>query len=147
MTSAGLIAACEKDLFMPLPAAHILLVEDDAPSRRLLTLALRSEGYEVTDASSAEAALAALEAGETDFRVLVTDVKMPGIGGTGLLQRLRTMERWRRLPALVVTGLANPAEALCSTGEGRVAYLAKPVHLSEFFAVVASLVDGTEAHR
>ncbi|MDO9446178.1 MAG: response regulator [Dehalococcoidia bacterium] len=130
---------------MPLPPAHILLVEDDAPSRRLLALALRSEGYEVTDASSAEAALAALEAADTDFRVLVTDVKMPGIGGTGLLQRLRTMERWRSLPALVVTGLANPAEALCEAGEGRVAYLAKPVHLSEFFAVVASLVDGTES--
>lgn len=129
---------------MPLPAAHILLVEDDAPSRRLLALALRSEGYDVTDASSAEAALAALEAGDVDFRVLVTDVKMPGIGGSGLLQRLRSMDRWRSLPALVVTGLANPAEALCNAGEGRVAYLAKPVHLSEFFAVVASLVDGTE---
>lgn len=136
-----------KGLLMPLPAAHILLVEDDAPSRRLLALALRSEGYEVTDTSSAEAALAALETGETDFRVLVTDVKMPGIGGTGLLQRLREMERWRRLPALVVTGLANPAEALCDVGEARIAYLAKPVHLSEFFAVVASLVEGTEMRR
>lgn len=132
---------------MAADGAHILLVEDDAPSRRLLSMALRSEGYRVTDVGSGEAALTLLANEEADFQALVTDVMMPGIGGHRLLDHVHASPRWRLLPVLVVTGLASPPALDGDGHQGAIAYLSKPVHLSEFFAMIAGLLAGARVSR
>ncbi len=110
--------------------ATVLLVEDEAPVRRLAERALRRRGFSVQAADSAEAALALLEGGMRPD-VVVSDVMMPGLDGPGLLAELR--RRWPDLPAILVSGYAaqGPRTALA---EETATFLAKPYSL-------AALVD------
>jgi len=83
--------------------ARILLVEDEAPLRRLAALVLRRAGHEVIEADCAEAALDLLaEADAPD--ILVSDVAMPGMDGLELARQLRG--RWPGLPVLLLSGYA-----------------------------------------
>jgi two-component system cell cycle sensor histidine kinase/response regulator CckA len=72
----------------PSGAERVLLVEDEAAVRQLATRVLRMQGYQVTEASSAEEALRTLEGAPGSIDLLVTDVIMPGMNGRELHRRL-----------------------------------------------------------
>ncbi len=69
--------------------ARILVIEDERSLRRLLTLNLAAEGYEVRSASTAEEAISTLQ--EQGFLpdLIVLDIMLPGMDGYTLCQRLR----------------------------------------------------------
>ena len=66
----------------------ILVVDDEAVLRNNLARYLRLQGYEVETAGSGEEALAALES--TTFRLVLTDLRMPGMDGLALIRHLQT---------------------------------------------------------
>ncbi|MBC7986481.1 MAG: response regulator, partial [Sphingomonadaceae bacterium] len=68
----------------------ILVVEDEAPVARAVASLLEREGHRVTVVRSAEDAVAKLESGDAEFSVILSDYRMPGMGGEGLAQWLRT---------------------------------------------------------
>jgi two-component system, OmpR family, response regulator MprA len=68
-------------------AEALLLVDDDAPIRRMLARTLAAEGYEVEAVADGGAALAAVERSVPDGIVL--DVTMPGVDGLAVTRRLR----------------------------------------------------------
>ncbi len=107
-------------------AATVLLVEDEAPVRRLAERALRRRGFAVRAADSAEAALALLEDG-TRPDLVVSDVMMPGMDGPALLATLR--RRWPDLPAILVSGYAAQG-ARRALAEEEAIFLAKPYTLA-----------------
>ena len=107
-------------------AATVLLVEDEAPVRRLAERALRRRGFAVRATDSAEAALALLEDG-TRPDLLVSDVMMPGMDGPALLALLR--RRWPDLPAILVSGYAAQ-DARRALAEEEAIFLAKPYSLA-----------------
>lgn len=80
---------------------HILVVDDDASVRFILSSELEDAGCVVTEAADGAAALAVLGSA-THFDLLVTDIRMPGIDGWKLAQRARAMRPM--LPVLYVTG-------------------------------------------
>ena len=67
--------------------AHILVVDDDAIARDNLADILKREGYRATTAAGGDDALRLLE--ETDFELMVTDLRMQGMDGAGAVGRVQ----------------------------------------------------------
>jgi CheY-like chemotaxis protein len=70
------------------PKRHLLIVDDDALTREVLTLVAEEAGFAVSACDSGEAALAHLALG-TRFSALLVDMQMPGLSGDALAERLR----------------------------------------------------------
>jgi signal transduction histidine kinase/integral membrane sensor domain MASE1/ActR/RegA family two-component response regulator len=90
----------------------ILLVEDDAPLRGLLSRALRDHGYRVIEASNGFAALQLFQTADpTTIDLVISDLVMPRMGGVHLMQLL--YEQQSPIPALIISGYTNtlPADA------------------------------------
>lgn len=109
---------------------HILIVDDDAGQRSLLTSFLASQGFETTTADSGEQALDMLRSAE--FDLMVSDVRMPGISGLETMRRARAEHP--NLPILLVTAYADIRDAVGAIRDGAVNYLAKPIDLDELLA-------------
>ncbi|MFB0488546.1 two-component system chemotaxis sensor kinase CheA [Methylobacterium sp. OAE515] len=93
-----------RGLKRPEQISTILLVDDSAFFRDMLSPVLKAAGYQVVTAASADAALAALEA-DPKIEVVVTDLEMPGRSGFDLVAAMRRAEP--RLAALPVIGLTG----------------------------------------
>jgi len=117
----------------------VLVVDDDADARTLLSLLLRAAGAEVTAAHDVSSALAALA--ERRPHVVLSDIGMPGEDGYALARRLRALPDpvLRRVPAIAITGLARTQDRVELLRAGFQAHLCKPVEPSEVVALVASL--------
>ena len=82
---------------------RILIVDDDAAVRNVITVLLGEEGYACQAVSSAEAGLDAARQG--DFSLVISDVRLPGKDGFWLLERLRALDgRMRELRAALGLG-------------------------------------------
>ena len=117
-------------------AAAILVVDDDAPIRRMLDRTLSADGYEVRSAADGGAALAAVEQSVPDLIVL--DVAMPGLDGLAVCRRLR--RRGLATPVLLLTardGLADRVEGLDAGADD---YVVKPFETEELLARVRALL-------
>lgn len=114
------------------PSPRILIVDDDAGQRSLLTSFLKSQGFDPVPVDSGEAALATLRTHE--FSMMISDVRMPGISGLETLRRAR--QEHSRLPVLLVTAYTDIREAVGAMRDGALNYLAKPIDLDELLATV-----------
>ena len=114
---------------------HILVVEDEPLIAMVFEDTLVDSGFRVTVTGGALEALAADETDPAD--AVVTDLRMPGMGGRELILRLR--ERRPALPILVVSGW--PAEAGNLSEDEATAFLAKPVSPGALAARVAKLLS------
>ncbi|MCC6822851.1 MAG: sigma-54-dependent Fis family transcriptional regulator [Verrucomicrobia subdivision 3 bacterium] len=110
----------------------MLIVDDDAGQRSLLTSFLQSQGFDTVTVDSGELALKTLRTAE--FSMLISDVRMPGLSGLETLRRAR--EEHAVLPVLLVTAYADIREAVGAMRDGAVNYLAKPIDLDELLATV-----------
>ena len=89
----------------------ILVVDDDPLFRKLLANMLQSAGWRVQCSNSAEEALERLASEK--FQILVTDLRMDGLGGTGLIRELNRKGTFRMDRILVVTGVpANHSDSV-----------------------------------
>ena len=116
----------------------ILLVEDNDLVRLAVRRHLVDLGYRVTEAADGARALAVLEQGAS-VDLLFTDIMMPGMQGTELLQRARALRP--SLRALLTSGFAGDALAAAGSPGPRVAFLAKPYQRSEMAAKVRAALD------
>ncbi|MCB9914597.1 MAG: sigma-54-dependent Fis family transcriptional regulator [Planctomycetes bacterium] len=115
------------------PSDRTLLVVDDDPGyRELLCSLLKPRHARVLCAASGEDALEALGRGGVDLVLL--DMRMHGIGGLGVLERLA--ERADAPPVLVLTAFAEVEDAVRAMKLGAKDYLRKPVDLQELTALV-----------
>jgi CheY-like chemotaxis protein len=118
--------------------ASILIADDDASNREVLTYYLRRQGYDVHAVPDGEQALAAIA--ERRFSLVLLDVVMPGLDGLEALRRIRTRHAARDLPVILFTGLDAP-DALDTAGElGANAWLAKPYQLADLLAAVQAQI-------
>ncbi len=112
-------------------AGKILVLDDERNIRRTLRMVLEGEGATVLDAESAEAALDTLrehEACGAPVEVLVADVKLPGMSGLQLLERLREIGAGRPpLPVILISGHATVSEAVKATRLGAFDFFEKPL--------------------
>ncbi len=102
---------------------NILLVDDDPSLRRLLSLRLEGAGHTVKTAESGDAALKALTGFAADC--VITDLRMHGLDGLDLLERL-SFDR-PTLPVILLTAHGTIPEAVTATQGGALDFLSKPV--------------------
>jgi DNA-binding NtrC family response regulator len=113
--------------------ARILIVDDEFSVRDSLDHWFRKDGYEVQTAADADAATAAMQAGEVD--VVLLDVRLPGMDGMQLLEQIR-----RTAPAVIVimiTAYASVDTAVRALKLGAADYITKPINPEELSYVVA----------
>jgi two-component system, OmpR family, response regulator MprA len=114
----------------------ILVVDDDAPIRRMLDRTLSAEGYAVEAAADGGAALAAVERSAPDLIVL--DVAMPGLDGLAVCRRVR--ERGLATPVLLLTARDALADRVAGLDAGADDYMVKPFETDELLARVRALL-------
>jgi DNA-binding NtrC family response regulator len=116
---------------------QVLLVDDEAIALTNLTHVLQREGYEVTACRDGEAALAALK--RSEFDLVLTDLKMPGIDGMEVLREVRAS--YPDVPVIMITGYATLDSAVEAMKAGAHHYIAKPFRLAEAREVVRSALE------
>jgi two-component system response regulator MprA len=116
--------------------AALLLVDDDAPIRRMLERTLTAEGYDVVAAADGGAALAAVERNVPD--AIVLDVSMPGMDGLAVTRRLRA--KGLRVPILLLTARDAVHERVAGLDAGADDYLVKPFDVNELSARVRAML-------
>ncbi|MDX1738250.1 MAG: response regulator, partial [Alphaproteobacteria bacterium] len=102
----------------------VLLVDDSAFFRNLLSPILSVAGYDVTTAKSADDALAICEAGQ-DFDIIVSDIEMPGMNGFELCNTIRNETRWADIPVVAMTSHTSPGDLEHGREVGFTDYVAK----------------------
>src|ERR1035437_3424976 len=93
---------------------HLLIVEDEAPLRDVVSERLADEGYDVVQAVSGEEALDRLA--EFAFDIVITDLRLPGIDGGKVLEAALT--RYPDIIGIVVTGYGTVKDAVAAIKRG-----------------------------
>ncbi len=101
---------------------NVLLVDDDAGLLQLLSIRLRSAGFSVETASSAEQALARIAVSRPS--AVVTDLRMDGMSGMELFERIQSDDP--ALPVILLTAHGTIPDAVRATQRGLFGYLTKP---------------------
>ncbi|MCL5060949.1 MAG: sigma 54-interacting transcriptional regulator [Candidatus Thermoplasmatota archaeon] len=100
----------------------ILVVDDDAALRELITLRLEANGFKIEAADSGEAALAQLALARPD--AVLTDMQMDGMDGMALFRAIHARDP--ALPVIVLTAHGTIPDAVAATQQGLFGYLTKP---------------------
>jgi len=128
------------------PVSHILVVEDSVTVREVERHFLTQAGYEVTTAVNGVDGLNKAKAGR--FDMVITDIDMPRMNGIELIRTLRGLERFRRLPVIVVSYKDRPEDREAALGVGASHYVTKAEFDTDaMLATVAELLAGAEARE
>ncbi|WP_017319284.1 response regulator [Mastigocladopsis repens] len=127
------------DKFLKLDGLRLLVVDDDADARELLTCLFSWEGAEIITATSAVEALDALAGFQPD--ILISDIRLPDEDGYSLLLKVRNLDvsQGGKIPAIALTADAGEEYRIRALSAGFDRYIAKPIDLDELSSVVKSL--------
>lgn len=119
---------------------RILVVDDEADARRLLTTIIERCGAEVLAVASTDEAVKALDSFKPD--VLLSDIGMPGEDGFSLIRKVRSLspEQGGKIPAIALTAYAREEDRMRALMEGYHVHIAKPVNPAELISVLGELV-------
>ena len=112
----------------------ILLVDDTPASLKLLADMLRNEGYTIRASTDGALALKSIEAKLPSLILL--DVKMPGMTGLEVCQRLKADEKTRSIPVIFISSLRDESDKIKGFQAGGVDYIGKPFNSDEVLARV-----------
>lgn len=119
-------------------AARVLVVDDSEAVRQLIAVNLELEGIHVEQCADGAEALARIAASPPDLVTL--DVRMPTLDGFETVRRLRSDPSTARIPVVLVTGRASPADLALGERLGVDAYLVKPFEPAELVSTVLRLL-------
>lgn len=112
--------------------AEIVVVEDSLEALELLVQVLTGEGYLVRPADSGELALASIAANPPDL--VLTDVRMPGLGGVEVCRLLREADATRRVPVILMSAVATSEDWMAGLEAGADDFVSKPIQREELVA-------------
>ena len=108
---------------------RILIVEDDAPIREALRVALTAAGFEVGEAATGERAVEDAEQGGA--RLMLLDLNLPDVDGFTVIRRIRMFSE---IPIVVLSGRGAPRDKIAALDAGADDYVTKPFHTAELLA-------------
>lgn len=109
--------------------ALILVVEDDAPVRNLITTTLKAHDYKYITASTGEGAI--MEASSYNPDIVLLDLGLPDIDGVEVIKRIRT---WSNMPIIVISARSEDNDKIEALDSGADDYLTKPFSVEELLA-------------
>ena len=102
--------------------AYILVVDDEAVVREGVRRILEGDRYSVESCASGRAALDLMQ--EKDFKMVITDLKMPGMSGLEVLKAIKILQP--EIPVIIITGYSTVDTAVDAMKNGAIDYIAKP---------------------
>ncbi|MCG7494820.1 PAS domain-containing hybrid sensor histidine kinase/response regulator [Thalassobius sp. Cn5-15] len=127
----------------PLPAGHVLLVEDNEINREILTDMLQDLGQKVTPAVDGPSGIK--RAAEGGFDLILMDISMPGMDGMTALEAMRGQGNLQ--PALAVTAHASPEDHARILASGFCGIVTKPVSVRQLREALEGVKSGTDCTR
>ena len=127
---------------LPAPGGTVLVIDDERLVRDVARVALRRAGFDVTEVSSGEEALAVFDATPDHFVLAVLDLTLPGIQGRAVMQAMRG--RRGDLPVVLTSGY-SAEEATDLTDMPRTVFLQKPWRPQQLVRAVQGLLVGAPA--
>ena len=109
----------------------MLLVDDEKVSRMVIAKLLQRCGYNATVAESGEEALELLAEDSKRFKLILTDVMMPGIDGLELLKKIRENQDLQHVPVVMMSSQENAGTVFEGIRRGAEDYLLKPLTMKE----------------
>src|SRR5262249_31518974 len=113
----------------------ILLVEDNPVNRRLAVFLLRSQGYEVREATTAQEAFENIEKERPDL--IVMDIQLPGREGIEVTRRTKAQPATADIPVIAVTSYAMKGDREKALAAGCAGYVTKPIDKNIFIQEIA----------
>ncbi len=118
--------------------ASILVVEDETAIQDLIALNLNQAGHETLLASDAHEALERVRNALPDL--VLVDWMLPGMSGVDLVRRLRSIERTRNIPIIMLTARVDEADKLLGLESGADDYITKPFSIRELNARIKAVL-------
>jgi CheY-like chemotaxis protein len=112
----------------------VLVVDDDQPTRELLSDFLESEGYNVESARCGRDGLARVEAGGVD--AILLDLRLPDMDGEMLCRTVRNSDRLADVPIILMSAEPEPLQRRATQACGASDHLVKPFDLDDLLTAV-----------
>jgi two-component system, NtrC family, response regulator AtoC len=122
---------------MPENTVHLLIVEDEEPLRTAVAERLAEHGFLVDQAGSGERALEQLA--EFAYDVVVTDLRLPGIDGTTVIEA--AVQRYPEIIGIVVTGYGTVRDAVEAIKRGAADFVTKPFQFDELIHALNGAIE------
>ncbi len=116
----------------------ILVVEDNPVNRRLAEFLLRSHGYQILQAATAQEAFEIVNSERPNL--IVMDIQLPGMDGLEATRKLKEDPRSRDIPVVAVTSYAMKGDEETALAAGCVGYITKPIEKTILLSEVARLL-------
>ncbi len=108
---------------------QILVIEDDAPVRNLITTTLKANGYQYITAGNGESAV--MDAASHNPDIILLDLGLPDIDGVEVIRRIRG---WSNVPIIVISARSEDTDKIDALDAGADDYLTKPFSVEELLA-------------
>ncbi len=118
--------------------ASVLVVDDSASLRNMVTFTLKQEGYQVVEAGNGQEALSKAQTGR--FDLVLTDVNMPIMDGITLCSELRKLPAFKFTPILVLTTESSPEMKQRGKAAGATGWLVKPFNPEKLLSTIKRVV-------
>ncbi len=122
---------------------RVVVVDDDVESCHALSELLATEGFDALPYADAEAAWSAMASEQVRPDAVVTDVRMPGLGGVSLLRRLKA--RFPVLPVILVSAFADERAWSEGLHAGALDVFPKPIHGASLVRTLRDVIGGSPA--
>lgn len=119
-------------------AKTILIVDDSASVRQVVSIALKQAGYDVIEAIDGMNALSKLDGRK--LHLVISDVNMPRLDGIGFLTQMKANPAYKFTPVIMLTTEAGEAKKQEGRIAGAKAWVVKPFQPEQLLAAVAKLV-------
>jgi DNA-binding response OmpR family regulator len=117
---------------------HVLVADDEAHIGRIIKIKMEQGPFRVSLAFDGQEALDVLEA-EDDIDLIVLDLMMPRLSGLDVLDRIRSTEKWKNIPCVILTAAGQEDYEHDARESGATEFLTKPFSPKKLYALIAQL--------
>lgn len=118
---------------------QILIVDDSATMRQMVSFTLASAGFEVVEAGDGQEAVGKLNAGAKP-NLVITDLNMPHMDGISLIKAVRAMPSFKFTPVLMLTTESDEGKKKEGQAAGATGWIVKPFNPEQMLKVVAKVL-------
>ncbi len=118
---------------------NILIVDDSASMRQMVSFTLKGAGYEVEEAVDGADALA--KAKKKSYNIVITDVNMPNMDGIALIKELRSLASYKFTPLLMLTTESGGEKKQEGKTAGATGWMVKPFNPDQLLATIKRVMS------